>query len=185
MSTAVHAGPPVTPSPLENRPFAPRFDPAVGSRPASGGQADVGPVLDGRVSGVGQSLACVDEHRRPGEESVGLYPGLVVSDGEHSRQSGSITVGRTRLPLWAFIGDAVRSGWGVTGGYYDEGGEYERTFGRDAAGRFVSALADLRGEFGRLLLLLADPRWQTQKRRRKQLAVQMRRCLAKLEEVKS
>lgn len=128
-----------------------------------------------------RAAAWVDEHRRPGEESVGLYPGLVISDGVHSRQTGSITVGRSRLPLWSFLGSAVASGWqSAVDGYYTE--EYEETFPCGQAVAFVSALVDLRGEFGRLLLLLADPRWQTQKRRRKQLAAQMRRCLGKLEE---
>ena len=42
--------------------------------------------------------------RNPAEESLGLYPGLVVDDG---RQSGSITVGQSRLPLWSFIGTAL------------------------------------------------------------------------------
>jgi hypothetical protein len=49
--------------------------------------------------------------REPSEESVDLYPGLVVHDG---RVSGSITTGRSRLPLWAFMFVAIRDGWGGT-----------------------------------------------------------------------
>lgn len=74
--------------------------------------------------------------RWPGEESVGLYPGLVVSDGDHRRQAASITVGRTRLPVWAFIGQVVEAGWGAADDYYHDGDEY--VFGAQAASGFFT-----------------------------------------------
>lgn len=46
--------------------------------------------------------------REPEEESVGLYPGLVVHDG---RQGGSITVGPSRLPVSTLIHSAILEGW--------------------------------------------------------------------------
>lgn len=133
-----------------------------------------------------RTLPYLDVHRSPGEESLDLYPGLVVSDGEQSRQGGSITVGRTRLPVWAFIGEVIRDGWASgTGDYYDfEDGE---VFGQAAV--FFCSLLDHRGEFGRLILLLADAErcstvnrhWTQTRRHRRRLADQLRRCLAVLE----
>lgn len=126
--------------------------------------------------------------REPGEESLDLYPGLVVHD---DRVTGSITVGRTRLPVWAFIGEAIREGWGVaTEDYYPEDRDPQyHGFDAEAAALFFHCLMEQRGEFGRLILLLADVerastlRWDwTQTRKHPaRLAVQMRRCLAILE----
>lgn len=127
--------------------------------------------------------------RWPGEESIDLYPGLVVSDGQHRRVSGSITVGRTRLPLWAFLPQTVREGWTEAGDYYHEGDE--QVFGREAAVEFVAALLELRGEFGRLLLVLADAErretrggrkaWFATKLHRKRVRRQLERCIAVLD----
>lgn len=86
--------------------------------------------------------------REPAEESVDLYPGLVVHDG---RVSGSITAGPTRLPLWAFAGwdwSDVLAGWD----YIET--EYGWTKQRHAG--FLYDLLNVRGEFARLLLVLAD-----------------------------
>jgi hypothetical protein len=125
--------------------------------------------------------------REPREESTDLYPGLVVHDG---RVSGSITVGRTRLPLWAFIGWAIRDGFKVAAAdYYDDHPEYTN-FGEAEMAEFLHCLMEQRGEFGRLILLLADaerceargngkPWWET-KRHRKRLVDQMERCIAAL-----
>ena len=126
--------------------------------------------------------------REPREETVGLYPGLVVSDG---RVAGSITVGPTRLPLWAFVGWAIQDGFEVAAADYYNDADYEEFAKRDLA-NFLTHLLDLRGEFARLLLVLADEErrdeakagrvwWQT-KRHRKRVADQLRRCLAVLEE---
>src|SRR5690606_31862590 len=76
--------------------------------------------------------------------------GLVVHDG---RVSGSITTGRSRLPLWAFAGVAITHGWDeVERGWSPS--KYGWTAERFA--RFLSHLLEARGEFGRLLLVLAD-----------------------------
>jgi hypothetical protein len=118
-------------------------------------------------------------HRSPAEESVGLYPGLVVHDG---RKTGAITVGRSRLPLWAI---------GVDFPDWDDYAEpYELT--RGEAVTFVHDLLELRGEFARLLLVLADAErcertgagraWWLTKRHRKRVAAQLRRCLDTLED---
>lgn len=112
--------------------------------------------------------------RDPGEETVGLYPGLVVCD---DRVTGSITIGRSRLPVWST---------------YVSFPEYEEEYGVTAAdlGDFVHHLLEMRGEFGRLLLMLADAErrdlvagkpWWDKARDRKRVAAQLRRCLAVLE----
>lgn len=123
--------------------------------------------------------------RHPAVESDNLYPGLVVHDG---RVTGSITVGKSRLPLWAFITwavgnwDEIESGYAPTENY---------GFTEKDLSSFLYNLMELRGEFGRLLLVLADAErcehntsdkawWQT-KRHRKRVADQMRRCLAVLD----
>lgn len=124
--------------------------------------------------------------RKPSEESLNLYPGLVVCDG---RVSGSITVGQSRLPLWAFIWTAVHGRWeGVEAGWAPTE-KYGYT--ADDLSFFLSNLLDQRGEFGRLLLVLADAErlnhvshnrpWWTTKRHRKRVGDQLRRCLAVLE----
>lgn len=88
--------------------------------------------------------------REPAEESTDLYPGLVVCDNRHS---GSITVGRSRLPVSAFVG---YESWAevVAGWDYIEGPGYEWTHERHA--NFLYHLLEMRGEFARLLLVLAD-----------------------------
>ena len=88
--------------------------------------------------------------REPAEESVDLYPGLVVHDG---RVSGSITVGQSRLPLWALVQTAIRNGWDEV----EEGwspSDYGWT--EKEMAQFLYFLLEMRGEFGRLLLLLAN-----------------------------
>lgn len=127
--------------------------------------------------------------REPSEESIDLYPGLVVCD---NRVSGSITVGQSRLPLWAFVGWLPRGGWDevVDSWDYIEGPGYEWT--ADKLALFLTDLLEMRGEFARLLLVLADAErcerdwggpmtkrgswWQT-KRHRKRIRAQLRRCL--------
>lgn len=122
--------------------------------------------------------------RHPAEESVDLYPGLTVRD---DRVTGSITAGRSRLPLWAFMGTAISHGWGeVEHGYSPS--EYGWT--QDKAAAFVYDLCELRGEFGRLICVLADAErtdrssraWWETKKHRKRVAAQLRICLAILED---
>lgn len=78
------------------------------------------------------------------------YPRLIVHDG---RVSGSITVGNTRLPLWAFAWTAITDGWDEAEASY-EMSEYGYT-AEDFA-RFIYCLLEQRGEFARLLCVLAD-----------------------------
>jgi len=86
--------------------------------------------------------------RTPGEESIDVYPGLTIHDG---RVSGSITIGRTRLPLWAVLADAVKGDWAdVELGYGPTGWSELEFLG------FLSNLLNIRGEFARLLCILAD-----------------------------
>lgn len=87
--------------------------------------------------------------REPAEESKGLYPKLVVHDG---RVTGSITAGPTRLPLWAFISQIIRDGWLDIEEDYPPAAEV----GADSLANFLYDLLEARGEFGRLLLVLAD-----------------------------
>jgi hypothetical protein len=126
--------------------------------------------------------------REPREETVGLYPGLVVDDG---RMTGSITIGPSRLPVWAILGEYFTGGWDdvVAGWPYIE---TEHGFTENDLYQLFRCLANQRGEFGRLLLVLADaerleakrgdltPWWKT-KRHRKRVADQLRRCLEVVE----
>ncbi len=90
--------------------------------------------------------------REPAEETLGLYPNLVVHDG---RVTGSITIGRSRLPIWCIIGELVRGdGWdGVELGWSPE--EHYGFTASDMS-NFLYNLLEARGEFGRLLLVIAD-----------------------------
>lgn len=79
------------------------------------------------------------------------YPGLWVHDG---RQSGSITFGKSRLPVWAVIGELFHGdGWdGVASNYnVTEYGWDEEQFAN-----FIYNLMEMRGEFGRLVCMLAN-----------------------------
>ena len=86
--------------------------------------------------------------RDPATESDDLYPGLVVHDG---RVTGSITSGPTRLPLWAFVTDIIHRGWGDVEDDYPSAAE----IGADGLAAFLYDLLEARGEFGRLLLVVA------------------------------
>lgn len=120
--------------------------------------------------------------REPAEESDRIYPGLVVHD---ARVSGSITIGPTRIPLWA-----IAPGLVANQSILDE---YDAAWTLRDAADFFYAITELRGEFGRLILELAaaeraDMRgpgrlawWQT-KTRRARVLKQLKRCVACLEE---
>lgn len=132
-------------------------------------------------------------YRRPAEESIDLYPGLVVWD---ARQSGSITIGRSRLPVWAVIADLVHGGWpAVLKGWDYIEDDYD--FDTDDMTAFLAYLLEARGEFGRLLLTLANAErvegeaeqamtlpaaWWKDPDLSKPVADQLKRCLAVLEE---
>lgn len=118
------------------------------------------------------------------------YPGLTVSD---NCVSGSINLSKSRLSLWAFVWvavvkgwDAVEKGWGPTKHY---------GFTADDLGGFLNCLLEQRGEFGRLICVLADVErhdaesedidsfkaWWDRPEERNRVADQLRRCLAVLE----
>lgn len=129
--------------------------------------------------------------RTPAEESADLYPGLVVHDG---RVTGSITVGATRLPLWVFVQSVVRAGWEEADADYDI---VVPGLTMEAFADFLYYLMQLRGEFGRLLLVLAnaermecgryddpsldDRPWDCVPAERDPVLAQLRRCVAALE----
>ena len=123
--------------------------------------------------------------RHPAEESINLYPGLVVSD---NRVSGSITIGQSRLPLWAFVSWLPEGGWEPVVQAWDDI-ETEYGWTAEKMGGFLNDLMELRGEFARLLLVLADAErldtshrhWWETKRHRKRVGDQLRRCLTALE----
>lgn len=91
--------------------------------------------------------------RTPGEESLDLYPGVVVHD---DRVTGSITIGQSRLALWAVVGDLVRGGYSSVKEGYEPLEESEGGLGEEGLAGFLYDLLEVRGEFARLLLILAD-----------------------------
>lgn len=118
--------------------------------------------------------------REPSDETE-VYPGIWVCD---DRVSGSITAGQSRLPLWAVIGEAVRGGYMRADDGY--GLAECGVTGEDLAD-FLYCLFEQRGEFGRLIGLLADverprrgPWWHRKKHRRRMIA-QLQRCIDALE----
>lgn len=118
----------------------------------------------------------------PGEHDK-LYPGLSVND---HRVNGSINVGNTRLSLWAFLPGVVRQGWEFAVGSYSAD---EYGWNADACAAFVGNLLEQRGDFARLLLVLADVErrerkvaWWDKKADRKRVAEALRRCLAVVED---
>jgi hypothetical protein len=127
--------------------------------------------------------------REPAEESSDLYPGLVVQD---DRVGGSITLGKSRLPIWCF--GVEFPGWEDHRQHGKPGSPHYGVSEEDLA-RFIYFLLEQRGEFGRLLLELAAAErrewereddvgllwWKTEGSRRRVLE-QLQRCVAVLEE---
>lgn len=119
------------------------------------------------------------------------YPKLSVHDG---RVSGSINVDHSRLPLWTLIGYAIREDWATVERNWPQITE-DYGFTQDDLARFVYFLLEQRGEFGRLVCVLADverrddeagrrgddrPWWQRPASKRR-VVKQLRICLAALE----
>lgn len=121
--------------------------------------------------------------RKPPEETVDIYSGLVVQD---NRVSGSITVRRTRLPLWTLIGTAIREDWEAV----QEGwnvADYD--YSADELADFLYHLLESRGEFARLLLEIANAHkqnnfWWIDEEICENVRVQLRKCLDSLTENK-
>lgn len=106
------------------------------------------------------------------------YPGLVVWD---ARVSGSVTLGDTRLPVWAPSYMSNVEAYSVTPA---EAEEYE-----ERLTLFLHDLLEQRGEFARLLCVLADVErksrpgmkgWWDVKRSRRRVVDQLYRCLDSL-----
>lgn len=117
--------------------------------------------------------------REPREETVD-YPGLVVHDG---RVTGSITIGHTRLPVWAVVPSMMHDGAAHIREQYP--GEYEP----QEIINFVYSLLDLRGEFARLLCVLAKAErndcgavgWWRRKTVRRRVRRALQRCVDALD----
>jgi hypothetical protein len=132
--------------------------------------------------------------RTAAEDTEG-YPGFRVHD---AMSGGSITFGRSRLAVWAVTADLVKYGWerGVAESYEPPTGEAEFA-------ELLHNVFQLRGEFGRLLLAMANAErresraWERWDRRRPipkawwtqpdvygPVVEQMRRCLALFDDEK-
>jgi hypothetical protein len=85
--------------------------------------------------------------RDPSEETEN-FPGFFVHDG---RMTGSITLGPTRLPLWTTIAYLLEGGYDYLAEHFDLG---ETT--QEDLFDLLYNLLEVRGEFARLLLALAN-----------------------------
>lgn len=85
-------------------------------------------------------------------ETTEEYPGLFVCD---NRVTGSITLSESRLPLWAFTGRLTSGGWDLVEHDWDN---VETDYGwtADRFAEFLHDLLEARGDFGRLLLAIAN-----------------------------
>jgi len=121
--------------------------------------------------------------RNPSEESIDIYPGLVVQD---NRVSGSITIRQTRLPLWTLIGTAIQEDWeSVQEGWNVADYDYSA----EELADFLYHLLELRGEFARLLLEFANAHrqndfWWVDEKKSEKVRAQLQRCLDSLSENK-
>ena len=131
-------------------------------------------------------------YREPPECTDDIYPGLSVWE---ERVSGSLTIKNSRLPLWAFVWPAITKGWEEA----DSGwGLSSYGYTADDLGQFLYYLFDLRGEFARLIAVLADVErleddrngdvspydyvpWPQDPELRGRVVDQLRRCLSALE----
>lgn len=129
--------------------------------------------------------------REPSEETTD-FPGLVIHDG---RVTGSITAGHSRLPLWAFVHDLALTGWDSA-----VASQWEETYiTKEQMADFLYFLLEQRGDFGRLLCVLADvefvqsqaeeksqdpltPAWWQVPEARQRVREALRRCLDALSE---
>ena len=121
--------------------------------------------------------------REPAIQTDG-FPKLMVNDNV---QTGSINIRNTRLPLWAIITTAICEGWEQVERGWSPEEHYEYTH-KDLA-HFVYCLLEQRGEFGRLLLILAnaehrnDSDWWQESKYRNMVIKQLQRCVRALSEI--
>ena len=121
--------------------------------------------------------------RRKGTQTRG-FPKLMVDDDV---VSGSINIRNTRLPLWAIISTVINEGWEQV----ERGWSPEKHYGytKEDLAYFLYCLLEQRGEFGRLLLLLAKVErldcWWENTNTRQRVIRQLQNCLDVLNEVES
>ncbi|MBC8137748.1 MAG: hypothetical protein H8F28_17850 [Fibrella sp.] len=130
--------------------------------------------------------------RIPPEETTDLYPGLCVDD---ERVGGAITISQSRLPVWAIMGTLIEDGWeAVVEGWDHVETDYGWT--KEDMSNFLYFLTEPRGEFGRLLLLLAemerracsnggDPPWYQRPESRVRVREQLQRCIGVLDRIEA
>lgn len=121
--------------------------------------------------------------RKPSEESTNIYPGLVVQD---NRVSGSITIRQTRLPLWTLIGTAIQEDWESV---EDNWNVDEYDYSAQELADFLYNLLEMRGEFARLILELANAHkqndfWWIDEAICEKVRARLQRCLNSLSENK-
>lgn len=115
------------------------------------------------------------------------FPKLMVNDNV---VTGSINIRGTRLPLWAIISTVINEGWESV----ERGWSPEKHYGysRQNLASFLYCLLEQRGEFGRLLLLLAsvekpeyrgDLSWWEIASVRHRVMKQLQNCLDALEQL--
>jgi hypothetical protein len=95
------------------------------------------------------SMETTEEQQIP-DKITEDYQGFIVHDG---RVAGSITVGPTRLPLWAPISTMIDAGFSIAAQSWPSLSEQSSP---KAIGQFAQDLLWQRKEFGRLLCVLAD-----------------------------
>ena len=121
--------------------------------------------------------------RRKGTRSKG-FPKLMVDDNV---QSGSINVRNTRLPLWAIITTAITEGWEQVERGWESENHYN--YSRHDLAHFLYCLLEQRGEFGRLLMLLAKVErlecWWENTNARRRVIKQLQNCMDALNELES
>jgi len=107
------------------------------------------------------------------------FPKLMVDDNV---VTGSINVRGSRLPLWAIITTAIIEGWESV----EDGWSPKESYGyeKEDLAHFLYCLLEQRGEFGRLLLLLAkaehsekDEAWWDNPYYRKRVKKQLQHCI--------
>ena len=132
-----------------------------------------------------------DLRREPPEETT-EYPGLVVNDG---RAFAALAIGPTRQTFWCLAGFLARGGWPAVLELWPDLEQPPYSWSEPQMALFLESLLDQRGEFARLLGVLADAErrdaergragaatpWYQRRTQRTRVAGALRRCLAALE----